>query len=148
MKIQFAAIALIPLATIVVLNGALTSTVHAQAPARTVWEGIYTDAQATRGKDLYAQNCAACHGGELAGGEMAPPLTGAEFMAGWDGLTAGDLYERIHSSMPQNAPGSLSAQQTADIMALIFMANKFPAGAAEMPAAGVLAQIKIQAKKP
>ena len=145
MKIKFAAIALIPLATIVALN----SAVRAQAPTHSVWEGTYTDAQANRGKDVYAQACAACHGGELSGGEMAPPLSGAEFMAGWDGLTAGDLYERIKSSMPQNAPGTMSGDQTADLMALIFMANKFPAGAKDLAKdSSVLKQIKIEAKKP
>ena len=57
---------------------------------------------------------------------MAPPLAGGEFMAGWDGLTIGDLFERIRISMPQNAPGSLSGQQNADILAFMFSANKFP----------------------
>ena len=59
---------------------------------------------------------------------MAPPLAGGEFMAGWDGLTIGDLFERIRISMPQNAPGSLSGQQNADILAFMFSANKFPGG--------------------
>lgn len=145
MKIQFAAIALIPLATIVALN----SIVHAQPPTGSVWEGIYTEAQSDRGKDLYAQQCASCHGGELSGGEMAPPLSGGEFMAGWDGLTVGDLFERIRISMPQNSPGSLSSQQDADVLAFIFAVNRFPAGTAEMPKeAGILKQIKFEAKKP
>ena len=145
MKLKLAAIALIPLATIVVLN----KTVHAQPPTRSVWEGVYTDDQATRGKALYSQECASCHGGELTGGEMAPPLAGGEFMAGWDGLTIGDLFERIRISMPQNAPGSLSGQQNADILAFVFSANKFPAGADELPKeAGILKQIKFEVKKP
>ena len=83
-------------------------TVHAQPPTKSIWDGVYTDAQATRGKALYSESCASCHGGELTGGEMAPPLAGGEFMAGWDGLTIGDLFERVRISMPQNAPGSLS----------------------------------------
>jgi cytochrome c len=144
MKIQFAAIALIPLATVLVLN----ATVHAQ-PAKSVWDGIYTEAQSTRGKDLYAQQCASCHGGELSGGEMAPPLAGGEFMAGWDGLSVGDLFERIRISMPQNSPGSLSGQQNADILAYMFFANQFPAGTTEMPKeAGILKTIKFEVKKP
>ena len=145
MKIQFAAIALIPLATIVALN----STVRAQTPPSSIWGGIYTEAQSNRGKDVYAQACASCHGGELSGGEMAPPLAGPDFMSGWDGLTVGDLYERSHASMPQNAPGSMTGDQTADVMAFMFAANKFPAGTTDMPkVAAVLKQIKIEAKKP
>src|SRR5579862_844709 len=115
MKIRFAAIVFVPLATIVLLH----STVHAQPPTKSVWDGVYTDEQATRGKALYSEQCASCHGGELTGGEMAPPLAGGEFMAGWDGLTVGDLFERIRISMPQNAPGSLSGAQNADILSFI-----------------------------
>ena len=145
MKIKFAAIALIPFAALFVLR----ATVHAQPPTKSIWDGVFTEAQATRGKALYAENCASCHGGELTGGEMAPPLAGGEFMAGWDGLTIGDLFERIRISMPQNAPGSLSGQQNADILAFMFCANKFPAGETELPKeAGILKQIKFEVKKP
>ena len=144
MKLKLAAIALIPLATIVVLN----NTVHAQ-PTRSVWDGVYTEVQATRGKGLYSQECASCHGGELTGGEMAPPLAGGEFMAGWDGLTVGDLFERVRISMPQNSPGSLSGQQNADILSFVLSANKFPSGTTEMPKeAGILKTIKFEVKKP
>jgi quinoprotein glucose dehydrogenase len=145
MKIKAAAIALIPFAAVFVLR----ATVHAQPPTKSIWDGVYTQAQADRGKALYAESCASCHGGELTGGEMAPPLAGGEFMAGWDGLTIGDLFERVRISMPQNVPGTLSGQQNADILAFMFSANKFPAGEAEMPKeAGILKQIKFEVKKP
>lgn len=145
MKLRFAAIALIPFAAVLVLQ----SAVHAQPPTKSVWDGVYTDEQANRGKALYSENCASCHGSELTGGEMAPPLSGGEFMAGWDGLTVGDLFERIRISMPQNAPGSLSGQQNSDILAFVFNANKFPAGQTELPKeAGILKTIKFETKKP
>ncbi len=145
MKLRFAAVALIPFAAVVVLQ----SAVHAQPPTKSVWDGVYTDEQANRGKGLYSENCASCHGSELTGGEMAPPLSGGEFMAGWDGLTVGDLFERIRISMPQNAPGSLSGQQNADILSFVFNANKFPSGQTELPKeAGILKTIKFETKKP
>jgi S-disulfanyl-L-cysteine oxidoreductase SoxD len=145
MKLKFAAIVLAPLATILLLH----STLHAQPPSKSIWEGIYTEEQAKRGEALYAQECASCHGGELTGGEMAPPLAGGEFLAGWDGLTVGDMFERIRISMPQNAPGSLSGQQNADILAFMFQAQKFPTGTTEMAKeAAVLKQIKFEVKKP
>jgi S-disulfanyl-L-cysteine oxidoreductase SoxD len=145
MTLKIAATVLIPFAALFVLR----STVHAQPPTQSIWDGVYTEEQATRGKALYSENCASCHGGELTGGEMAPPLAGGEFMAGWDGLTIGDLFERIRISMPQNAPGSLSGQQNADILAFMFSANKFPAGTTELPKeAGILKQIKFEVKKP
>src|SRR6266550_4452506 len=130
MKLKIAASALIPFAAVFVLHTA----VHAQPPSKSIWDGIYTEEQATRGKALYSQECSSCHGGEL--------------MAGWDGLTVGDLFERIRISMPQNAPGSLSGQQNADVLAFIFSASKFPTGTTEMPKeAGILKQIKFEVKK-
>jgi mono/diheme cytochrome c family protein len=145
MTLKLAAVTLFPMAAVLMLN----ASVHAQPPSKSIWDGIYTEEQATRGKALYAQECASCHGGELTGGEMAPPLAGGEFMAGWDGLTVGDLFERIRISMPQNAPGSLSGQQNADVLAYVFSASKFPAGTSEMPKeAGILKQIKFEVKKP
>ena len=145
MRIKYAAVALLPLATILILR----STVHAQPATTSIWNGIYTQEQSTRGQALYAQECASCHGGEMTGGEMAPPLAGGEFLAGWDGLTVGDMFERIRISMPQNAPGSLSGQQNADILAYMFHASKFPAGTTELPKeAGILKTIKFEVKKP
>jgi mono/diheme cytochrome c family protein len=145
MKITFAAVALLPLAAVLTLN----SSVQAQPPTQSIWDGIYTEEQATRGAPLYSQECASCHGTELTGGEMAPALAGGEFLAGWDGLTVGDLFERIRISMPQNAPGSLSGQQNADILAYMFQVSKFPAGTTEMPKeAGILKQIKFEVRKP
>ncbi|MBZ5560333.1 MAG: cytochrome c [Acidobacteriia bacterium] len=144
MKLKFASIALIPLAAVFVLR----TVVHAQGDMKSVWDGVYTQAQADRGKDLYSTQCASCHGPELTGGEMAPPLAGGEFISGWDGLTVGDLFERIRISMPQNSPGSLSGQQNSDILAFMFAANKFPTGTAELPKeAGILKMIKFEAKK-
>src|SRR5262245_30223530 len=85
----------------------LRATPPPQTPAKSVWDGVYTSEQAKRGEALYAQSCAACHGNALEGGEMAPPLAGGAFNANWNGLTMGDLSERVRISMPQNNPGSL-----------------------------------------
>lgn len=162
MKRHLAAMVLVPVATIFFLQSTLraqppaTTTTTTQATtttadpgAKSVWDGVYTEAQAQRGGPLYSQYCASCHGPELMGGEMAPPLASGDFLSGWDGLTVGDLFERIRISMPQNAPGSLSGQQNADIMAFMFSANKFPAGETELSnQAMMLKAIKFVAKKP
>jgi quinoprotein glucose dehydrogenase len=139
------AIGIIPLVAVFVLQAAL----GAQPATKSVWDGAYTEAQAARGKDLYSKECGSCHGPELTGGEMAPGLAGGEFLAGWDGLTLGDLFERIRISMPQNAPGSLPNQTNADILAFMLASNKFPAGQTELPKeAMILKTIKFEAKKP
>lgn len=132
--------------------GTLCSAVRAaQDPEgmQTVWDGIYTDAQAKRGESLYSLNCASCHGPSLGGGESASALTGPTFMANWSGVTIGDLFERIRVSMPQDAPGRLSGQQNADVLAYMLSVNKFPAGQMELARqADMLRQIKFEAQKP
>ena len=54
-------------------------------------------------------------------------------MANWDGLTVGDLFDRIRVSMPADRPGTLSRQENADIIAYILRFNQFPAGKEELP---------------
>lgn len=110
---------------------------HPQEPAassdsRSVWDGVYTDDQAKRGEPVYHKECATCHGDSLAGGESAPPLSGGGFLSNWDGLTVGDLFDRIRESMPQDNPGRLSRQQDADVLAFMLQANEFPAGKTEL----------------
>jgi len=123
-------------------------TLAAQQP-KSQWDGVYTEEQAKRGEGLYSQYCASCHGPDLAGGEMAPGLTGGEFASNWNDLSLGELFERIRISMPQNAPGSLSRQQNADILAFVLSKGNFPAGTTELPGAtDVLNTIKFVAQKP
>jgi mono/diheme cytochrome c family protein len=106
--------------------------VSAQEPTASVWDGVYSQAQAKRGEALYQEQCASCHGPDLAGGEMAPAVVGADFYSGWLDLTLGDLSERIRISMPQNNPQSLSRAQTADILAYLLFRNNYPAGENEL----------------
>jgi quinoprotein glucose dehydrogenase len=116
---------------------------------RSVWDGVYTAEQAKRGQARYTELCASCHGDTLGGGESAPPLAGGEFMANWNTLTVGDLFDRTRSSMPQNKPGSLSREANAEIMAYLLSANQFPAGKEALPQnSEVLKEIRIEAVKP
>ena len=67
----------------------------AQAPASTQ-DGVYSAAQATRGKKLYDDKCSACHVADLSGGGdgMASPLTGPDFLKSWDGKSMGASSSR------------------------------------------------------
>ena len=107
--------------------------VHAQESQRSTWDGVYNEEQAKRGETVFVDACSNCHGRNLEGADMTPPLTGGAFMSNWDGLTVGDLVERIRISMPLNSPGSLSRQQNTDVVAYILRFNQFPAGKNEMP---------------
>ena len=115
----------------------------------TTWDGVYTMEQASRGQKLYAEHCTQCHGDSLAGVESAPPLAGDQFNAGWEGLTLGDLLERMRISMPQDKPGTLSRAQNADILAHMLRTGGFPSGDKPLDGqAGGLTQIKFLTYKP
>lgn len=120
----------------------LYASVGAQA-GKSVKEGVYTADQAKRGEALYKENCAACHGEDLAGSGPMPALAGNDFVANWK--TVGDLFEKTHTSMPASAPGSLSEQQTSDVIAFLLSKSNFPAGQTELAAKqDALMQIKIE----
>jgi S-disulfanyl-L-cysteine oxidoreductase SoxD len=125
---------------------------RAQAPAasesRSVWDGVYTDEQARRGEPIYKKECAPCHGELLTGGESAPPLSGGAFLSNWNGLSVGDLFDRIRKTMPQTAPGRLTKQQNADVLAFMLSVNKFPAGKTELyKQSEMLKEIRFEATK-
>jgi len=70
---------------------------------------------ATRGKNLYAQQCAACHGPALEG-RNGPPLAGGDFRTRWP---AADLRDKIKNTMPQDNPGKLTVSEASDLAAFI-----------------------------
>lgn len=97
--------------------------------------GIYSEAQANEGARVYTIRCAMCHGRELAGTLEIPGLTG-KFMASWAGRPVGDLSDYIAKAMPQQAPGTLSPEDSARLVAFILQANGAPAGVAPLPSGG------------
>lgn len=129
--------------------GAMAGAALLAQVERSVWDGVYTDDQATRGAALYDRDCASCHGPAGAGGGMAPPVLGPAFAANYDGQTVGDLFERNRTTMPPGKEGTLAGQDNADITAYILKVNQFPAGETELPAQGMaLKSIQYLAFKP
>jgi cytochrome c len=90
---------------------------------------VYTETQALNGRQVYYRNCANCHGENLEG-KVGPPLTGRQFhqMVASQKMTAPMLLQFISTQMPQAKPGSLTAEQYADVMAFILAQNGYPAG--------------------
>src|SRR5712671_4426827 len=114
-----------------ILAFVLAPSVAMQAQtARTVRDGVYTDAQATRGSAIYKEKCASCHGPTL-GGSLAPPLAGDAFAANWGGPLSA-ILDKIQLTMPANAMGTLTRAQAADVLALMLQTSKFQAGRAEL----------------
>ena len=119
--------------------------VGAQSPA-SVWDGVYSDQQAARGAALYQTACASCHGDKLQGKGQTPALAGSDFVMDWNGMTVGDLFDKMQTSMPADKPGSLSREQNASLVAYLLSANKFPSGTAELSSdADRLRQIRFEA---
>jgi mono/diheme cytochrome c family protein len=116
---------------------------------RTVWDGVYTDAQAKRAASLYKDKCAKCHADELTGDAYSPPLTGRQFSAAWNDLSLNDLFDRIIKSMPDDDKGSLTRPQVADLIAFLLQHGDMPAGKTALPTdAAVLKEIKYLGTKP
>jgi S-disulfanyl-L-cysteine oxidoreductase SoxD len=137
----------------VALSSIFIDVTRAQAPAspesRSVWDGVYTEEQAKRGEPVYRKECASCHGDMLTGGESAPPLSGGAFLANWNGVSVGELFDRVRKTMPLTAPGRLTRQQDADILAFLFSVNKFPAGKTELyRQSEMLKEIRFESVKP
>ena len=119
------------------------------ASGRSVWDGVYSGDQAKRGGKVYTTECVRCHGEQLEGGGEVKPLSGAGFLANWNGVSLGEMLDRTRTSMPDDNPGTLSRQQVVDVLAYLLSANKFPAGDAELPReAEALNQIRFLATKP
>jgi|SRR5665213_2823755 len=129
----------------IALAGAAYSSVSAQAPTG-VNDGIYTTAQAERGKAVFAMNCAACHGDKLEGGTSGPELSGPSFIGGYSSGNALALFTKISQDMPSSAPGTLMPEQYADVLAFVLSVNKYPAGMTELPKDGAgLKDVKMAA---
>jgi cytochrome c len=109
----------------------------AQNTKQSVWDGVYTDTQATRGERTYGRSCEQCHGPDLAGDPVMeiPALSSESFMTSWNGKSVKELFETVKRSMPKDKTGSLGTGAYIDVVAFLLQANKFPSGSRELPRA-------------
>lgn len=91
----------------------------------TIWDGVYTSAQADRGEETAETTCFACH----SEGEWTNPM----FLRVWSGRPIHQWWEQIRATMPYDSPGRLSAQEYADVVAYMLELNEVPAGDTELP---------------
>jgi mono/diheme cytochrome c family protein len=107
---------------------------------RSVWDGVYTEEQATRGQATFGAICAACH-------DVAD-FSNPSFLQGWEASTVLDLFQLVQKTMPMDNPGSLRPQDYADVISYVFRANRIPAGKDELDTdAEHLKLIRITQKK-
>ena len=105
-----------------------------QGQGKTVWGGLYTDAQADRGKTVYEEQCSFCHLADLTGQGFAPPLVDDAFTQRWQDGNLGDLFTIVKVTMPQDKPQSLTDAQYAEIVSYMLKMNKYPSGTQELQA--------------
>ena len=117
---------------------------EAQAPRPRIWQGVYTAAQAERGKATFLVTCQRCHNADLSG-DRGPALKGERFMTTWGGGNVTRLFEKIRDTMPPFATSTLDDATKLDIVTFILQTNGFPTGAKELAAAD-LESIEIVAQ--
>ncbi len=111
----------------------VTGGISANGQPPSAADGLYTPAQADQGDALYADQCVSCHGTLRAfAPEMAALLGDHTFRNRWEGRSLGELFGLIQEEMPQDAPGTLSPDETASLVAYILAGNRFPAGASAL----------------
>jgi polyvinyl alcohol dehydrogenase (cytochrome) len=126
------------------LTGKAVRPAAATVTGPTVRDGVYLAAQAERGKTLYLKTCSGgCHGDNLAGGGPTPSVAGTDFLGRWAGLSVGELFKKVSTTMPRNNPGSLNPADYQAIVAYLLSANGFPPGQAPLGEPAVLARTAI-----
>jgi len=120
---------------------ALAARGAAQSPPpdsmRSSMSGVYSEAQAGRGRETYAYNCQSCH--------TPSSHTGPTFVSAWGGRPLLDLFGFIRDNMPQNDPGILSNKEYAQVLAYLLQMNGMPAGSDELPSdAATLEMIRFE----
>jgi mono/diheme cytochrome c family protein len=115
-----------------------------QAPAeKTVRDNVYSQDQAKRGRAAYDGKCASCNDG----GTMGPELWGDPFLTQWENKSVSDFYARIQTTMPEDAPGTLSENDVVDIIAYVLQTNGFPPGDKEIEGKSALEALKFVKRK-
>ena len=123
--------------------GASVGTAVGQS-ATSVWDGVYTEAQAKKGEAVYFAHCVDCHGPDFAGREQAPAVAGLGFMEKWNRATVRQLFDRVEL-MPPTKPKTLPTQDYVDVLAYLLSVNGLPAGTAALPNdRAALARIEIK----
>lgn len=77
----------------------------------TIWDHVFSQAQADAGKALYVTNCQQCHGPTGRGGPGGPAITGVVLNKKWADTTFLDYYSFARTAMPPSKPGAVGSDQ-------------------------------------
>ena len=118
----------------------------ALATEETIWDGVYSLAQAERGSTVYARACASCHGNSGDGSPFAPGIIGSSLDRRWIGQPIGSYFALIRGSMPPGRPGSLREDEYLAVLAHLLRLHGAPSGEGDLPGGDALNQIRIVAR--
>jgi mono/diheme cytochrome c family protein len=101
---------------------------------KTTWDGVFTEAQAERGKQNFlGGRCGGCHKLDLTG-DRGPALKGEDFLAHWENGSIVTLFDKIRETMPPNGANEVTDDAKADIVAYLLQQNGYPPGKSELRA--------------
>lgn len=119
-------------ATTTLLAGSAPTT----TPGPSTIGAVFSDAQANRGRDIFRAGCTECH--------FSSEFRDSSFKFKWSRRSAGNLYQLIQTEMPEDEPGSLSPDQTVELVSYILRMNGFEPGASDiLPDRAVLDEISL-----
>ena len=125
--------------SILCLSLSMAAAQSGSAPQRTVADGVFTAAQAERGRLAYeGGTCVRCHLDTLegreqgGGGNGGAPLKGLRFVQDFGESKLSTLVNKMRVDKPNEDPGTLSERAALDIAAYILLKNDYPAGTAEL----------------
>src|SRR5262245_65828948 len=103
-----------------------------QTIPKKIWDGVFTSAQAGRGKSAFDGSCSRCHNVALIGSERGPAIKGPTFLSHWEKDNLAGLFVKIRDTMPEGGPGTVSDDVKIDILSYVLQQNGFPAGDDEL----------------
>jgi len=119
------------LLVVAVASVLVVSRLGAQSTEPRIWQGVYSDAQAARGRDGFNASCLRCHAADLSG-TTAPALKGDRFQTTFGNEPIDRLFLKIRDTMPPNFGTSLDDQAKLDVVTYILQTNGYPAGPGEL----------------
>jgi mono/diheme cytochrome c family protein len=136
-------------ASIALASTMVTAVLEAQDTdaSVTIWDGVYTAAQAERGKATFDLSCSRCHNSDLSGSDRGPTLVGDKFLANWLDGNLEALFSFIRDQMPQGSANIVNDAGKADVLAYMLQRNNYPTGKTELtPDTGKLEMVQILRK--
>src|SRR5262245_53890315 len=110
---------------------AIPLTAQQTAPKK-IWDGVFSSAQAVRGKGAFDGSCSRCHNVALIGSERGPAIKGPTFLSHWEKANLAGIFLKIRDTIPEGRPSTVSDDVKIDILSYVLQQNGFPAGDDEL----------------